>query len=92
MNHGIIGALLSFTAIGMYLKSVVSCRRKLRKNGKRTNITGLILALTISLAIYGIIDISFVWVQTGMIIVFIYSAFGIEEDKLTDMQNELKNE
>ena len=65
---------------------------KLRKNGKRTNITGLILALTISLAIYGIIDISFVWVQTGMIIVFIYSAFGIEEDKLTDMQNELKNE
>lgn len=92
MNHGIVGALLSFTAIGMYLKSVISCRRKLRSNGKRTNITGLILALTISLAIYGIIDISFVWVQTGMIIVFIYSAFGIEEDKLTDMQNELKSE
>lgn len=92
MNHGIIGALLSFTAIGMYIKSVISCRRTLRKNGKRTNITGLILALTISLAVYGIIDISFVWAQTGMIIVFIYSAFGIEEDKLTDMQNELKSE
>ncbi len=92
MNHGIVGTVLAFSAIGLYLRSVISCRRQLRSNGKRTNITGLILALTISFAIYGIIDISFVWAQTGMIIVFIYSAFGIEEDKLTDMQNELKRE
>ncbi len=92
MNHGIVGTLLSFTAIILYMKSVISCRHKLRKNGKRSNITGLILALSVSLAIYGIIDISFIWVQTGMIVAFIYSAFGIEEDKLKELETELNAE
>lgn len=88
MNHGIVGTLLSFSGIALYLKSVISCRRTLRKNGKRTNITGLILALVISLAIYGIIDISFVWTQTGMMVAFILSAFGIEEEKLKELSLE----
>ena len=85
MNHGIVGTLLSFSGIALYLKSVISCRHTLRKNGKRTNITGLILALIISLSIYGIIDISFIWAQTGMMVAFILSAFGIEEEKLKEL-------
>ena len=92
MNHGIVGTLLSFSGIALYLKAVISCRRTLRKNGKRTNITGLILALVISLAIYGIIDISFIWAQTGMMVAFILSAFGIEEEKLKELGSELKKD
>lgn len=77
--HGIVGVCLLFTALASYFVSLFSCRRKLKAQGKASPITGFVIAISIALALYGLMDTTFVWIQTGGIVALIASGLGVEE-------------
>ena len=82
--HGIIGTVAAVVAFGSYFKSLFSCRYALKKQGQPSPITGFIIALSVALALYGLMDTTFIWIQTGFIVVMIAAGLGVEEKSLKE--------
>ena len=82
--HGIIGTVAAVVAFGSYFKSLFSCRYALKKQGQLSPITGFIIALSEALALYGSMDTTFIWIQTGFIVVMIAAGLGVEEKSLKE--------
>lgn len=80
--HGFVGTALLLTAVSSFFVGVFSCRRKLKQQNKPSPILGFIIALSIALALYGLMDTTFVWIQTGTFIMLIASGLGVEEKEL----------
>lgn len=77
--HGAVGVALIITAVTQFFRSVFVCRKKLKTNGMERPISGFIIAISIAVACYGLMDTTFVWVQTGMILMLISTGLGVEE-------------
>ena len=80
--HGFFGTTLIAFYIFTFVKKVFYCREELKKHGKKYTNTIFAISTCIAIACYGIMDTTFVWVQTGMILLFIISGVGIDERKL----------
>ncbi len=77
--HGIVGTVLLVVAVTPFFVSVFKCRKKLKQIGKTSPITGFIISLSVALALYGLMDTTFVWIQTGAIIMLITTGLGVDE-------------
>ncbi len=84
--HGIVGTVLLFGFLALYMKDTFNCYSKLKKNGKNCLIIKFIAAVISAIACYGMIDTTVVWVQTGMIILFIAAGIGVEERKAKHLE------
>ncbi len=83
--HGIVGTAVVATAFISYFVSLFSCRIGLKRQSKKSPITGFIIALSVAFALYGLMDTTFIWIQTGAILMLIGSGLGVEEKELNSM-------
>ncbi len=81
--HGVVGVSIITTAVVRFYTSLFETRKQLKIEGKDRSISAFILAVGIAVSLYGLMDTTFVWVQTGMILLFFTTGLGIE-DKLID--------
>lgn len=80
--HGVVGTAILTVAFVQYYRSCFSCRKKRKALGERSPIFEFIIAMSITVGFYGLIDTTFVWIQTGTIILLIYAGIGAEENEL----------
>lgn len=80
--HGAVGALLVTALAVRFYSLCFKCRRDRKKRGLNSPSVGFIFAVGIALAIYGLIDTTFVWIQTGMILLIITLGLGVEVNEL----------
>lgn len=80
--HGIVGVTLIGITLVQFFRSVFACRKQLKAQNKPSPISGFIIAVSIAVACYGLMDTTFVWVQTGMILMLISSGLGVEEREI----------
>ncbi len=80
--HGIVGSGVIWSYIILYFKDLISCRKKLKANGQSRTLNSFIIAVCIAILLYGIIDTTFVWVQSGLPLLMILSGLGADENKL----------
>ena len=79
LNFGIIGAIPLFIFILQYLKRAILCRNAQAK----LQISSLILALLFALAVHAMADLTFLWIQTGLLYCLILGGLGNEERLLS---------
>lgn len=80
--HGIVGVTLIGAILAQFFRSVFACRKQLKTQNKPSPISGFIIAVSIAVACYGLMDTTFVWVQTGLILTLISSGLGVEEREI----------
>ena len=83
--HGVVGTIVILTYLGIYFKDLISCRLKLKKSKQSRTLNSFIIAVCIAIAFYGIIDTTFVWVQSGLPLLMILLGIGADENKLKNI-------
>lgn len=78
LSFGIVGTALMLIPLIYYYRRVILCRNAQNK----LNATSLILALSCALVIHGTTDLTFMWIQTGLLYCLIMGGVGIEERML----------
>lgn len=84
--HGLVGTTLIGTYIAIFIKKIFTCYSKLKKQGATYLNIIFAVATCAAIACYGLMDTTFVWVQTGMILLFIISGVGVDERKLRHIE------
>lgn len=79
--HGIVGTCMVLSWIAIYFKDFFSCRKKLKNSNQSMTYNSFVLALCIGVLIYGLIDTTFVWVQSGTLLLLIMGGIGSDENK-----------
>lgn len=80
--HGIVGTLLIITFIIRYIGDLFYCHTCLKAKKEKYTIIKFIVAVLACILCYGMIDTTMIWVQTGMVILFIAAGIGVEERKI----------
>lgn len=79
--HGIVGTALIFGYLVQYIRDIFACHTVLKTKNQGYTIIKFIVSVAAAIVCYGMIDTTVVWVQTGMIILFIAAGIGVEERK-----------
>ena len=80
--HGIVGTALILSYIVQYTRDIFACRKALTLKNEDYIIIKFIVSVAAAIFCYGMIDTTMIWVQTGMIVLFIGAGLGVEERKL----------
>lgn len=75
MSFGIVGAIIISMFFVLYYKRIFICRNAQSKY----HYSSIAIALTAAIAAHGLIDLTFMWVQTGLLYCILMGGFGIEE-------------
>lgn len=86
--HGIVGVALITATVVQYFRSLFACQKQRRLNKKHSPIAAFIISVSIAVACYGLIDTTFVWIQTGLILLFIATGLGAEENELEQLTSD----
>ncbi len=86
LSFGILGALLAFSVVFYFIQRTILCKNFL-KSGTATH---LILAVIIGMLIHSFIDMTMLWLHTGLLYIIIFSGLGAEENKMTDVLKTIK--
>lgn len=78
LSYGIIGSLIGLFYFIIYFSGVAKCREKLKNN----KISGFIIALSVAMLVHSMIDLTLLWVQTGLLFAVLLGGIGIEEKRL----------
>lgn len=78
LNFGIVGTSLLLPYFIFYFVSLKRCYEHLVCR----NTTHLILALSVTILVHGLIDITFMWIQTGLLLVLVMGGLGMDEKLL----------
>ncbi|MBE6739805.1 MAG: O-antigen ligase family protein [Ruminococcaceae bacterium] len=84
--HGILGTVLIIAFTVRYIGDLFYCHTRLKNQKEKYTIIKFIVAVLASIFCYGMIDTTMIWVQTGMIILFIASGIGVEERKIKHLR------
>ncbi len=84
--HGIVGTLLIIAFIIRYIGDLFYCHVRLKAKKEKYTIMTFIVAVLSVMLCYGMIDTTMIWVQTGMIILFIASGIGVYERKIKHLK------
>lgn len=84
--HGIVGTLLIISFIIRYIGDLFYCHMVLKAKKEKYTIIIFIVAVLSAMLCYGMIDTTMIWVQTGMIILFIAAGIGVEERKIKHLK------
>ncbi len=82
LSHGFVGTTLVGLYLIQFIKTVFECHDGLKSRNRSYVITTFIAAVGAAIACYGMIDTTVIWVQSGMIILFIASGIGVDERSL----------
>ncbi|MEE0946759.1 MAG: hypothetical protein U0M42_08060 [Acutalibacteraceae bacterium] len=82
LSHGLVGTTLIGAYLGVFIKRLIHCHDGLKKYSKEYSHIIFAIATAAAVACYGVMDTTFIWVQSGMIFLFIVSGIGVDERKL----------
>lgn len=80
--HGIIGTVILGTYGVIYARQLLDCRDALCRVGASYQVFTFITAAAACIAVYGMIDTTMIWVQTGLILLLIFSGIGVHERQI----------
>lgn len=86
LSHGIVGTGLLSTYVVYYFKDVIRCRKKLKLHKRSRTINSFIIAVCVAIAIYGLIDTTFIWVQSGTLLLMIMCGLGADENNIREIE------
>ncbi len=78
MCFGIVGTIILAIFFAIYYKRIFVCRNAQSKY----YFSSIAIALTAAIAAHGLIDLTFMWVQTGLLYCLLMGGFGVEEHLL----------
>lgn len=78
LNFGVVGTAFFLVYFINYYKTAFYSR-KVDSQGSGKDITSLILSITIAVLVHGMIDITVLWVQTGLLMVILMGGLGVSE-------------
>ena len=78
LSFGIIGTVILLVYLLYFYKRVITCHNA----QNQIKITALILSLTCAILIHGTTDLTFMWIQTGLLYCLIMGGLGVEERML----------
>lgn len=81
LSFGIIGSVILLVMIFIIFYRVVLCKNLLRKS----SITVLIFSITAAILIHSIVDMTMLWVQTGLLYCIIMGGIGADERKIKNI-------
>ncbi len=81
LSFGIVGSLILVVMVFIIFYRVVLCKNLLRKS----SITALIFSITAAILIHSIIDMTMLWVQTGLLYCIIMGGIGADEKKINNI-------
>lgn len=84
--HGVVGTGLLVTYLVFYFKDLSKCRRRLKANKRNRTLNSFIIAVCVAIAAYGFIDTTFVWVQSGTLLLVIASGLGVDEKRVKNIE------
>lgn len=84
--HGIVGTGTLLTYVIYYFKDMAICRKKLKQNKQKRTLNSFVIAVCVAVAVYGLIDTTFIWVQSGTLLLLITSGLGADENKIRTIQ------
>lgn len=77
-SFGIIGTLLIIICVVIFYKRVTTCHHAQNKY----HMSALAIALSCALFVHSITDLTFLWIQTGLLYGLLFGGIGIEEKML----------
>ncbi len=77
--HGIVGTVLVGTTFGIFVYTVFKQRKRMKAMGLRSYAFALIAAVCVGLAPYCMMDTTYLWSQSGMVILLIFAMVGVDE-------------
>ena len=86
LSFGIIGTIIFLIFLALYFRRLLFCKSYLN----HSHINSLILAATAAVLVHGLIDMTMLWIQTGLLYAFIMSGTGAEEKLLKEMRQNSK--
>ena len=86
LSFGIIGTITLLVFLALYFRRLLICKSFLR----HSHINSLILAITAAVLVHGLIDMTMLWIQTGLLYAFIMAGVGAEERILKEIRQNNK--
>lgn len=86
LSFGILGTITLLVFLALYFRRLLICKSFLR----HSHINSLILAITAAVLVHGLIDMTMLWIQTGMLYALIMSGVGAEERILSEIRQNSK--
>ena len=86
LSFGIIGSVILISFFGMYFRRLLICKSFLR----HSHISALILAMTAAVLVHGLIDMTMLWIQTGLLYALVMSGVGAEEKLLAEIRQKAR--
>ena len=90
--HGIVGTALVGFSIVQYIKSLLISREKLKAYNHKYTASTFVCAVATAIICYGMFDTTFVWVQTGMIVLLICTGVGVDEHEVRKIERRKREE
>ena len=75
LSFGIIGTIFVIIYFVYFYKRVIVCRNAQHKY----YVSSLIMAMTFAILVHSTTDLTFMWIQTGLLYCLIFASIGIEE-------------
>ncbi len=82
VSFGVVGTIMVIGLLFVYFSKVIKCKEQLKDD----KITALILSLSGGVLIHAFTDLTLMWIQTGLLYVFIFATVGIGERKLAEQK------
>ena len=87
LSFGIVGTGLIGIYFITFFKTILKNHDELKRRGHNYVVTTFIAALSVAITFYGMIDTTVIWVQTGMIILMVFSGIGVDERELRHLRH-----
>jgi len=87
LSHGIIGTLLIESIFGTYIYQLFADKRAMKRYGISAYGLPLVAATLIPITIYGMIDTTVLWTQSGMVILLLFATVGVDERAIAQGHN-----
>jgi O-antigen ligase len=87
LSFGIAGTGLIGIYFITFFKTILKNHDELKRRGHNYVVTTFIAALSVAITFYGMIDTTVIWVQTGMIILMVFSGIGVDERELRHLRH-----
>ncbi len=78
--HGIVGMGIIISFVTCYIKSIVHFSFKKISSEENRTVIKFIIAVLIAIFCYGMLDTTFVWIQSGTMILLIAAGIGLAEN------------
>ena len=88
LSHGIVGTVLIESIFGTYIYQLFQVKKGMKRHRIAPYGLPLVAATLIPITIYGMIDTTVLWTQSGMVILLLFATVGVDERAVRHAQSQ----